>query len=338
MALFKSRGLGGLALFLLILITLNQIPVNANPCVPYPCSIHSTSCNSLVHPYACVCIAPYIGQNCTNTPCSPSPCLHGGSCTISGSSAVCTCAFGYYGSICQNTTNFCVPNPCHNGGTCTSTPGVGYTCTNCPTGYGGKNCTTCATNYQCVNAAGDFIDTNANCYHFCAYNICSYPQALGPCDSGTCTPENIITGSNPKTLNYTCVCDFGYTNANCSQCAPGFNFTSDHCDCTNQRPTPPLPPGPFVGEKNDPVQAWTIFGGIFGGVIALVLVMVLVNVLVGVSTVAGTGGAGVAGGVVGSGIGSGTGGTGAQEAEMSSLLGNNSTGNNNGLNTRNFNL
>ena len=36
-----------------------------------------------------------------NNPCSPSPCLNGAGCQVSGSSYICSCLSGYSGTNCQ---------------------------------------------------------------------------------------------------------------------------------------------------------------------------------------------------------------------------------------------
>lgn len=250
--------------------------VQASGCNPFPCSVHSTSCTPVGNSYVCSCIAPYIGQNCTDTPCSPNPCLHNGTCTIVDSTFQCSCKYGYYGTTCANVTNFCSPDPCKNGGTCTSTPGVGYTCAGCNTGYGGRNCTTCQQYFECVNAQGQSVDTNVNCQHFCVFNPCLQPQYAIDCDSGTCIPDKIIPFSNPPTFNYTCDCDYLYTGVNCSYCVPGANFTADGCNC--EFPPTPTPIVIHVG-NDDVVTGWIIFGSILGGIIFIALILVLVLVV-----------------------------------------------------------
>ncbi|XP_052086571.1 delta-like protein 1 [Mytilus californianus] len=68
------------------------------------------------------------------TPCHSSPCSNGGKCIPAGSSFVCSCPNGYFGSQFQGTP--CHSSPCLNGGTCKST-GSSFDCS-CPTGYCGK--------------------------------------------------------------------------------------------------------------------------------------------------------------------------------------------------------
>ena len=41
----------------------------------------------------------------SETPCSDSPCMNGGSCFISDSSYSCSCLLGFTGSQCEGTTN-----------------------------------------------------------------------------------------------------------------------------------------------------------------------------------------------------------------------------------------
>uniref|UniRef100_A0A914RJT8 EGF-like domain-containing protein n=1 Tax=Parascaris equorum TaxID=6256 RepID=A0A914RJT8_PAREQ len=53
--------------------------------------------------FSCSCLPGYIGQYCDRKVdyCHPSPCLNGGSCISRNSSAVCTCATGFFGARCQ---------------------------------------------------------------------------------------------------------------------------------------------------------------------------------------------------------------------------------------------
>ncbi|XP_052064601.1 fibropellin-1-like isoform X1 [Mytilus californianus] len=50
------------------------------------------------------------------TPCSSSPCEHGGNCSVTGYSFTCTCLHGFTGLQCQSTP--CDNFSCDNGGTC----------------------------------------------------------------------------------------------------------------------------------------------------------------------------------------------------------------------------
>lgn len=73
-------------------------------------------------------------------PCSPNPCINGGTCSPSGSSYACVCAAGYKGTNCQTLIDNCTPNPCQNAGICVN--GINtYTC-QCSGGYGGLTCNT----------------------------------------------------------------------------------------------------------------------------------------------------------------------------------------------------
>jgi hypothetical protein len=45
-------------------------------------------------------------DDCDVNPCSPNPCLNGGTCNDSSGTAVCTCASGFNGNTCEQTTEF----------------------------------------------------------------------------------------------------------------------------------------------------------------------------------------------------------------------------------------
>ncbi|CAG5127769.1 unnamed protein product, partial [Candidula unifasciata] len=81
-------------------------------------------------------------------PCLSYPCLNDGTCTVVGTSHVCTCNALYTGADCSLVNNPCSSNPCRNNGVCsfsTKSPSAGtpstpaYVCT-CPEGYTGRMC------------------------------------------------------------------------------------------------------------------------------------------------------------------------------------------------------
>ncbi len=50
-----------------------------------------------------------------------------GACTIVSNGFICTCPFGYTGSLCEKVIDNCQSNPCNNNGTCRNFIG-GYVC------------------------------------------------------------------------------------------------------------------------------------------------------------------------------------------------------------------
>jgi hypothetical protein len=103
-------------------------------------------------------------------PCSSSPCLNAGACSIGvRNTPVCTCLSGYYGPTCSF-YSVCSKNPCQNGGTCTNEPffPTKYYCS-CPTGFYGVNCTF-SLNNPCSAS-----DSNSS--------LCEFWSSSGLCDS-----------------------------------------------------------------------------------------------------------------------------------------------------------
>ncbi|VDI78355.1 Hypothetical predicted protein [Mytilus galloprovincialis] len=70
------------------------------------------------------------------TPCSRSPCEHGGTCSVKGSGFSCACKNGFTGLQCESTP--CVSYSCHNGGTCLLDK-LQPNCT-CKVGFTGVHC------------------------------------------------------------------------------------------------------------------------------------------------------------------------------------------------------
>ncbi|MFT7796596.1 protein crumbs 1-like [Arapaima gigas] len=70
--------------------------------------------------------------------CSPSPCLHGGSCVDLFNLFNCSCLTGWSGPHCELNRDMCASDPCFHGN-CSILPEYKYKC-NCEAGYTGVNC------------------------------------------------------------------------------------------------------------------------------------------------------------------------------------------------------
>jgi hypothetical protein len=133
-------------------------------------SVCGKGLQSSVDNRSCVCKPGYNGANCeSNTlgavnPCSPNPCLSGGTCLGGPDGYTCSCQPGYTGANCETSTA-CLSNPCQNGGTCTAGNFGSYTCS-CTPSYTGTNCqflacaaNTCQNGGTCTNGANGFTCT-----------------------------------------------------------------------------------------------------------------------------------------------------------------------------------
>ncbi|XP_065938376.1 fibropellin-3-like [Magallana gigas] len=112
------------------------------------------------------------------SPCSFSPCKHGGTCVRQGQTQnyVCNCGPGISGNLCETDIDECASNPCQNNGTCNDHINQ-YNCT-CVEGYSG---------YQCQTDIDE-----------CSPLPCQH--------NGTCTDAINM---------YTCACPLGFTGLNC---------------------------------------------------------------------------------------------------------------------------
>lgn len=120
---------------------------------------HGATCTDLAalnNNALCTCASGYTGSLCeiNINDCASLPCRNGGTCNDGVNSWTCTCVPGFVGTRCQTEVIECASAPCQNGGVCTDATN-GYTCV-CPAGYSGAQCQTdineCAS-APCQNGA-----------------------------------------------------------------------------------------------------------------------------------------------------------------------------------------
>ncbi|XP_068085239.1 cadherin-related tumor suppressor [Anabrus simplex] len=95
------------------------------------------------HDFTCRCSDGFTGPRCDRRqdPCSPNPCLHGGTCRRQGFDFVCACPALREGRLCESERGaVCDGNPCLHGGSCRPSPdGYSFFCL-CRPGYRGNQC------------------------------------------------------------------------------------------------------------------------------------------------------------------------------------------------------
>ncbi|KAJ7353827.1 ADAM metallopeptidase with thrombospondin type 1 motif, 13 [Desmophyllum pertusum] len=136
--------------------------------------------------------------NCAATPgdpCSPDPCLNGGTCSADPSSLLggfkCSCSLGYIGFNCGVEKEYlgfncgtlkddkCKPNPCANDGNCTRARDnpKGFTC----------NCTSAYTGDICENK---IVHGNWSVWS-------PWPNCNKPCNNGSKTRKRLCNNPEP---------------------------------------------------------------------------------------------------------------------------------------------
>ncbi|XP_022249667.1 cadherin-related tumor suppressor-like [Limulus polyphemus] len=112
-----------------------------NPCSPNPC-LGGGTCHHDDENFQCVCPSKYQGKQCESPKtdaCVSLPCQNGGTCEEApNGSFFCLCRPDFRGTVCEQTTDSCRPNRCLNGGTCI-VENPGYRCA-CKANYFGRHC------------------------------------------------------------------------------------------------------------------------------------------------------------------------------------------------------
>ena len=115
----------------------SQCEVNTAPCSPSLC-LNGGECLVTGHNFTCKCPRPLSGKYCEyGVHCSPNPCLNGGLCEEGSKGPICKCRH-FTGLRCAEDLNECASVPCQNGGTCLNFFG-GFTC-RCSEGFSGQYC------------------------------------------------------------------------------------------------------------------------------------------------------------------------------------------------------
>uniref|UniRef100_A0A915ATS3 CRUMBS n=1 Tax=Parascaris univalens TaxID=6257 RepID=A0A915ATS3_PARUN len=218
---------------------------NINDCEANSC-VHG-ECIDGIAEFRCSCLPGYIGQYCDRKVdyCHPSPCLNGGSCISRNSSAVCTCATGFFGARCQqNVTATCANSPCENGARCIELKDS-FSC-ECVGGFEGALCDTainhcsdnpCRNGGQCTSTEDGFECLCALGYSGRVCDELKDECRKSPCAHGEC--RRIWNG-------FVCECEQGWTGSKCSidvdecerfPCENGANCTNTEgsfsCSCPN---------------------------------------------------------------------------------------------------------
>uniref|UniRef100_A0A8C6P6B2 Neurogenic locus notch homolog protein 1 n=1 Tax=Nothobranchius furzeri TaxID=105023 RepID=A0A8C6P6B2_NOTFU len=206
-------------------------------------------CINEVGGYRCQCPVEYTGKHCESRylPCSPSPCLNGGTCIQKGETSYeCSCVPGFSGKICNHNIDDCPGHECQNGGTCVD--GVNtYNC-QCKPEFTGQLClddvdecqlmpNACQNGGTCHNTYGSY---QCVCVNGWTGDDCS--ENIDDCASAACY---LGSTCHDRVASFYCECPHGRTGLLCqlkdacisNPCQRGSNcdtnpVTGNHfCNC-----------------------------------------------------------------------------------------------------------
>ena len=204
---------------------LDGVCTGSDPCSPNPC-VHGTCRNTTGSP-VCACAGGWLGtlcdqvDKCYQVNCSgPS---HGSCKPADGS---CQCNAGWIGADC-GTDDPCLPDPCQNSGTC-SLSGTTAVCACTGHWNPATSCATCVPGWEGANCSTQNLCYGVSCPDdglFCNGTEACNP-ANGQCIHQN--PPNCNHGSCNESTD-ACVCDQYFGGATCNACASGTIGTYPNC-------------------------------------------------------------------------------------------------------------
>ncbi|GBM89502.1 Neurogenic locus Notch protein [Araneus ventricosus] len=212
-----------------------------DPCTSSPC-LNKGNCTVNGNSFKCACQVPFSGDRCEKDPCSSSPCRNGGKCKITGKGYSCDCPEDYVGERCQYGCD------CKNG-KCRVTSDEDVLC-ECLPEYGKKSevCEPCdcGTGANCTWEGGFFSGKTKYCLCPDGSKLkeqhCEDPCTGGPCkNGGTCRVEN---------NSFKCHCPAPFSGKNCETdpCSGGTCKNGGTCRVENNS-FKCYCPAPFLGNK-----------------------------------------------------------------------------------------
>ena len=197
----------------------NTCDTDIDDCDPDPC-VNNGTCSDEVNDYTCTCINEWMGKNCSYCGIT---CNNGGQ--QNSDCAMCNCAPGYTGNMCDTDIDDCDPDPCVKNGTCSDEVND-YTCT-CINEWMGKNCSNCGL--TCNNGGQHNSD--------CAMCNCApgYTGSMCDTDINDCDPDPCVNNGtcSDEVNDYTCTCINQWMGKNCSNCGLTCNNgAQQNSDCS----------------------------------------------------------------------------------------------------------
>lgn len=156
---------------------------------------------------------------------------NGGYMLVGSSTSTCTADGTWSGTppTCEPIPMPCTPNPC-NGGTCTPGTGTDYTCSNCPTGYGGSNCDVPVSCSGAAAPTNGTVSATTATYNQVITYACNSGYDLVGTATRTCQADGTFGGTAPTCAPVTCSGLVAPTNGSVSATSTTFgNSVSYSC-------------------------------------------------------------------------------------------------------------